>query len=94
MSGRAAAGARVLLLGMQIPPNYGPDYAERFSGMYGEIAGDLDVPLVPFLLEGVGGMPDLNLPDGIHPNALGQRRVAENVVPYLEELVAEGADGA
>lgn len=83
-----AAGARVLLLGMQIPPNYGPDYTEQFEGMYPEIAKDLDVPLVPFLLEGVGGVTDLNQGDGIHPTAKGQEKVAATVEPYLKELVA------
>lgn len=83
-----ATGARVLLLGMQIPPNYGPEYAGGFAAMYPRVASELGVPLVPFLLEGVGGDPDLNLPDGIHPNAEGQERVADNVVPYLEQVLA------
>ena len=83
-----AAGARVLLLGMQIPPNYGPDYTGGFRAMYPRIAGDLDVPLVPFLLAGVGGVRDLNQADGIHPTAAGQEKVADNVTPYLEKLLA------
>jgi acyl-CoA thioesterase-1 len=83
------AGARVVLLGMRLPPNYGPEYAEGFAAMYPRIARELDVPFVPFLLAGVGGDPDLNLPDGIHPNAEGQRRVAENVVPVLRQVLAE-----
>lgn len=87
------AGARVLLLGMQIPPNYGPDYAGRFKDLYPRIADDLDVPLVPFLLEGVGGVPDLNLPDGIHPNAQGQVRVAENVAPHLKDVLQDLKEG-
>jgi acyl-CoA thioesterase-1 len=81
------SGARVLLLGMRIPTNYGPDYAEGFAGLYPRIASDLGVPLVPFLLEGVGGDPSLNLPDGIHPNAEGQRRVAETVEKALRPLL-------
>ncbi len=81
------AGARVLLVGMRIPPNYGPDYAGRFEALYPRLAEELDVPLVPFLLEGVGGVPDLNLGDGIHPTAEGQRRVADNVAPHLRPLV-------
>lgn len=84
------AGAAVLLLGMRIPTNYGPDYAEGFADLYPRIADDLDVPLVPFLLEGVGGIPALNLPDGIHPNAEGHRKVAGNVVSALRPIV-EGA---
>jgi acyl-CoA thioesterase-1 len=89
-----AAGARVLLAGMLIPPNYGPDYAGRFAAIYPRLAAELDVPLVPFLLEGVGGEPDLNLADGIHPNAAGHRRLAENVLPHLRPLVAAAGSGA
>lgn len=81
------SGARVLLLGMMIPPNYGPDYTERFRKMYPEIAKDLDVPLVPFLLDKVGGIADLNQADGIHPTAKGQEMVADNVEPYLRDLI-------
>jgi acyl-CoA thioesterase-1 len=88
-----AAGARVLLVGMRIPPNYGPDYAGAFRDLYPRLARDLGVPLVPFLLEGVGGEPDLNLPDGIHPNPAGHRRLAENVLPHLRALLAEQSGG-
>ena len=84
-----AAGARVLLLGMQIPPNYGPEYAQGFSDMYPRIAKELDVPLVPFLLEGVGGVADLNQADGIHPTAEGQEKVAELVTPYVAEVLSD-----
>ncbi len=82
-----AAGARVLLLGMKMPPNYGPDYTSRFEGMYTAIAKDMNVPLVPFLLEGVGGDRSLNQGDGIHPTAEGQEVLAKNVLPYLEEVL-------
>lgn len=84
-----ASGVRVLLLGMMIPPNYGAEYTERFRAMYPRIAEDLDVPLVPFLLEGVGGIAEFNQEDGIHPTAKGQEIVANNVEPYLIELVEE-----
>ena len=83
-----AAGARVLLLGMRIPPNYGP-YADQFAALYPKIAKDLNVPLVPFLLEGVGGIRSLNQSDGIHPTAKGQEIVAKTVRPYLEKMLAE-----
>jgi acyl-CoA thioesterase-1 len=86
-----AAGARVLLLGMMIPPNYGRDYTERFRTMYPKIADDFDIPLVPFLLEGVGGIADLNQEDGIHPTAKGQEIVADNVEPYLLEILGDAA---
>lgn len=88
------AGARVLLLGMQIPSNYGPDYTRQFQEMYPQIAKDLDVPLVPFLLEGVGGVADLNQADGIHPTAKGQEMVAATVAPYLEEILGASAMAA
>ena len=83
------AGARVLLLGMQIPPNYGPEYARGFSEMYPSIAREMDVPLVPFLLEGVGGVADLNQPDGIHPTADGQEKVADVVTPFVAEVLSD-----
>jgi acyl-CoA thioesterase-1 len=83
-----AAGAQVVLLGMKIPPNYGPDYAGGFAALYPRIAHDLKVPLVPFLLEGVGGIAQLNQADGIHPTAEGQQRVAANVLPVLRSVVA------
>ncbi|HSS76322.1 MAG TPA: arylesterase [Thermoanaerobaculia bacterium] len=82
-----AAGARVLLLGLQMPPNYGPDYTARFAGMYPQIAKDLNIPLLPFMLAGVGGVARLNQMDGLHPTAAGQEIVAKNVLPYLEKVV-------
>ncbi len=86
--GRAQkAGARVLLLGMQMPPNYGPEYTQGFAAMYPRIAKEMNVPLVPFLLEGVGGIARLNQADGIHPTAEGQVKVASTVTPYLEEML-------
>lgn len=88
------AGARVLLLGMQIPPNYGPDYTGAFAAIYPRIARELRVPLVPFLLAGVGGDPDLNQADGIHPTAAGHVKVAANVKPYLEQLLRERGKAA
>ncbi len=82
-----ASGVRVLLLGMRLPPNYGPDYTARFERIYLAIARAERVSLVPFLLEGVGGDPTLNLPDGIHPNRIGHERVAGNVFPVLRDLL-------
>lgn len=82
-----AAGARVLLLGMRVPTNYGPDYTEAFAGIYPRIAKSEKVDLMPFLLDGVGGRPDLNLDDGIHPNREGQRIVAAHVLVYVERAV-------
>jgi acyl-CoA thioesterase-1 len=83
------AGAQVLLLGMQIPPNYGPDYTGDFAAIYPRVARELHVPLVPFLLAGVGGVAELNQADGIHPTAAGQVKVAANVKPYLEQMLRQ-----
>jgi acyl-CoA thioesterase-1 len=82
-----AAGVRVLLLGMRIPTNYGPDYTGAFAAMYPRVAKAENVALMPFLLDGVGGIPDLNLADGIHPNREGQKIVAASVVPYVERAL-------
>ncbi len=76
---------------MQIPPNYGPEYTKGFAEIYPQIAKELDVPLVPFLLEGVGGIEDLNQADGIHPTAEGQEKMAETVAPFLREILASKA---
>lgn len=84
-----AAGARVLLAGMRVPPNYGDDYARAFAGVYPAVAKATGVPLAPFLLDGVAGNPRLNQADGIHPTAEGQRRVAEVLWPYLKPLLGK-----
>jgi acyl-CoA thioesterase-1 len=89
-----AAGASVLLVGLQVPPSYGPAYAREFAAMYPRLAEELEVPLLPFLLEGVAGRRELNLADGIHPNAEGHRRIAELLAPRLADLLDEGEDGA
>ncbi len=78
---------KIVLAGMQIPPNMGPEYSENFRTLYAEIAESTSVSLIPFLLEGVAGDPNLNLPDGIHPTEEGHQIVAENVWPYLKPLV-------
>jgi acyl-CoA thioesterase-1 len=85
------AGARVVLAGMMIPPNYGPDYFQGFRALFPRVAKAQRVPLIPFLLEGVAAEDTLNLSDGIHPNAEGQRRVAENVLPYVVEALRKAA---
>ncbi|HEX5045455.1 MAG TPA: arylesterase [Candidatus Polarisedimenticolaceae bacterium] len=83
------AGARVLLLGLRLPPNLGTDYVQAFEAVYPRVARETGVPLVPFFLEGVGGVAELNQEDGIHPTAEGQRRIAATVLPYLRPLVPE-----
>ncbi len=79
-----AAGVRVLLLGMRVPTNYGPDYTETFAAIYPRIAKSEKTGLMPFLLEGVGGHPELNFDDGVHPNQEGQQIIADNVLVYVE----------
>jgi acyl-CoA thioesterase-1 len=83
----AAEGARVLLLGMRMPPNYGPDYTEQFRASYVALAREKKLPLVPFLLNDVALSPDLMQADGIHPNALGEPKVLDNVWPALKPLL-------
>ncbi len=77
-------GMKVLLAGMQMPTNYGRPYRAAFEKMYADLARDLKLPLLPFLLEGVGGVPAMNLADGIHPNKAGHARVAQNLARSLE----------
>jgi acyl-CoA thioesterase I len=82
-----AAGTRVLLLGMRIPTNFGPDYAEGFAALYPRLAKEMKIELVPFLLDGVGGHPNLNQEDGIHPTARGHEILADNVLPHLKRVL-------
>jgi acyl-CoA thioesterase-1 len=81
--------AKLVLLGMQIPPNMGRNYATQFKEIYPKLATENNMALVPFLLEGVGGVPSLNQPDRIHPNAEGAKIVAENVWEVLKNVLAE-----
>ncbi len=80
-------GAKVVLTGMEIPPNYGPEYTGQFRSLFRGLAKKYDVSLVPFFLEGVGGIADLNQEDGIHPTAQGYARVMENVWKVIERLL-------
>jgi len=82
-----AQGARVLLLGNMIPPNYGAPYANGFARVYQDISAEQGIPLVPFLLEGVATDFDLVQADGLHPTAAAQMRLLENVWPYLEPML-------
>ncbi|WP_043307595.1 arylesterase [Pseudomonas sp. ML96] len=82
-----ASGASVLLLGMRLPPNYGQRYTQAFAQVYADLAADRQVPLVPFLLDGVGGVPGMMQPDGIHPAAAAQSKMLDNVWPRLEPLL-------
>lgn len=82
-----ATGARAVLLGMRLPPNYGARYTKAFSQVYVDLAEEKQVPLVPFFLEGVGGVEGMMQPDGIHPSVAAQSRLLENVWPTLEPLL-------
>ena len=81
-------GAKVLLVGVFLPPNYGRAYVEKFRAVYRELAAQHDAPLVPFLLEGVATRTDLMQSDGIHPTAQAQPIMVDNVWPYLEPLLS------
>lgn len=76
--------AKIILAGMQVPPNMGEDYANDFKNAFVDLSTANNIPLIPFLLEGVGGIRELNLPDGIHPSAAGQKIVANNVWAVLQ----------
>jgi acyl-CoA thioesterase I len=89
---KAQPDARILLTGMQAPPNMGPGFTEPFRALFPQLAKKNDIALVPFLLEGVAGIPELNQPDGIHPSAEGQRLVADNVWAVLEPMLREIAE--
>lgn len=80
------AGARVLLLGMQLPPNYGPEYTRQFHAMYPTLAKHHKIPLVPFMLAGVA--PEQFQPDNLHPNAAGQTHILHNVLAGLKPLLS------
>lgn len=80
---------RLVLAGMEALPNYGPEYGRKFHALYPELARKNGAALVPFILEGVGGVPALNQADGIHPTAEGHRRVAENVWRVLQRVLKE-----
>jgi acyl-CoA thioesterase-1 len=90
IEGGQQGGALVILAGMEAPPNNGPEYTAAFRQVYRDLAREYDVPLIPFLLDGVAGDPALNQADGIHPNPEGARRVADLVwralTPHLSRL--------
>lgn len=85
----STAGARVLLVGMRIPPNYGPAYTRRFEKVYVDAAASNGVPLVPFLLEGFASDRNAFLSDGIHPNAAAQARIVDTVWTHLQPLLKQ-----
>jgi acyl-CoA thioesterase I len=82
-------GIRILLCGMETPPTRGFDYTIAFHRLFPELASTYNVPLMPFLLTGVVGVPEYNLGDRVHPNARGAQIIADNVWPYLEPLLKQ-----
>jgi acyl-CoA thioesterase-1 len=85
-----SAGARVLLIGVRVPPNYGREYSERFAGAYAQLARDEKVALVPFLLDGFAENLDYFQDDRIHPNERAQPRMLDTVWPQLAPLLRPG----
>jgi acyl-CoA thioesterase I len=83
-----AERVEVVLAGMALPPSYGADYADAFAAVYPRLAKEFDLPLIPFLLDGVAGFPELNLSDGIHPTAGGHQVIAETVRRGLLPVLA------
>jgi acyl-CoA thioesterase-1 len=81
------SGARVLLLGMLLPPNYGARYTTAFAEVFSRLAEEQQIPLVPFFLEGVGGVPEMMQADGLHPTAQAQPVLLENLWPTLKPLL-------
>jgi acyl-CoA thioesterase-1 len=88
------SNVRILLAGMTLPRNYGPEYIHSFEQMYVDLAKEYKIPRIPFLLEGVGGVARLMQPDGIHPTAEGAQIVARTVMKYLEPMLQRPARGA
>lgn len=79
--------ATIILAGMELPPNMGPEYTTEFRGLFADLASENKLPFIPFILKDVGGVPELNLEDGIHPTAEGHKIVAKTVWSVLKEMV-------
>ncbi|MEO5656908.1 MAG: arylesterase [Nitrospiria bacterium] len=82
-----AAGVTVVLAGMKVPPNYGPEYSRAFSSVFPELAARYRIPLIPFFLEGVAGHSGLNQPDGLHPTSEGYGVIVDGIWPVLQPLL-------
>lgn len=88
------SGSQVILAGMKLPPNYGAEYRVPFERAFVDLAAEFDLPFLPFLLEGVGDVPSLMQPDGLHPTADGHQRIAINVMDVLEPLLIKARERA
>ena len=86
--------AEVMLLGMRIPPNYGPIYTREFTNAFQQVASEYKLPLVPFFLDGVAGQRDLILDDGLHPSAAAQGKLLDNVWEELEPMLGKPVNRA
>ncbi|WP_375437550.1 arylesterase [uncultured Hymenobacter sp.] len=91
---RRRPATRIVLAGMQIPPNLGAEYATQFKALYSELASKNQLVLIPFLLEGVGGVAKLNQQDGIHPTPAGHRLIARTIWPVLQPLLQQPAQAS
>jgi len=91
IAGAQQAKAKVVLIGMYVPPNYGLDYTQKFHAMYGTLAKELHLPLVPFLLAGMEDQPDQFQDDQKHPNQGAQPKLLDNVWPVMKPLLGPGA---
>lgn len=78
---------KVWLAGLKMPPNYGKDFTQKFEAVFKEIAKEEQIPLLPFLLDGVAGNPELNQPDAIHPNEKGHEVMAQRVVEFIRKQI-------
>jgi acyl-CoA thioesterase-1 len=87
-----ARNVKVLIAGMRATPSLGKEYAARFDAIFPDLAAKYDAPLYPFFLEGVAGEPKLKLPDGLHPNAAGAERIAQNMLPSMRAFLDGFAD--
>jgi acyl-CoA thioesterase-1 len=83
------AGVHVLLIGMRLPPSYGEPYVSEFAGAYTRVARETNVAFVPEFLRGVGGVVEMNLPDGLHPTTKGHEALAANIAPALKALLEQ-----
>ena len=83
-----AAGVTVVLAGMKVPPNYGPDYSRAFAAVFSDLATHYRTPLIPFFLDGVAGVDALAQPDGLHPTSEGYRVIVDRIWPILRPLLA------
>ncbi len=87
---KANPEVHLVIAGMEMPPNLGKTYTDSFRKIFQELASENEAVLIPFILEGVGGIPKYNLPDGIHPTAEGHMIIAKNIWQYLEPVLVKG----